>query len=138
MIKRKGYALPTAILLCTFLLLVSISVGTILFVNTSNNKITNIKATYDLIYLKTHNEFIANESIDEEDFTNKTFKWEIYEKEDNNRIKALAAYSKADELMFYSIYDFEHGDVLAYQTKSFYITTFGENKYLGGIVKVVR
>ena len=55
-----------------------------------------------------------------------------------NRIKALAAYSKADELMFYSIYDFEHGDVLAYQTKSFYITTFGENKYLGGIVKVVR
>ena len=133
MIKRKGYALPTAILLCSFLLLVSISVGTILFANTANNRIANQKSTYEMIFLKAHNEF-----INEQEITNTTFTWEIYEKDDDTNIKALAAYSKSGTLWFYSIYDFLNHEVLAYQTKSFYITEFGESQYLGGIVRVRR
>lgn len=131
--RRKGYALPTAILLCSFLLLVSISVGTILFANTANNRIANQRATYDLIFSKAHNQFINGQEI-----TNTTFTWEIYEKDDDANVKALAAYSKADALWFYSIYDFTNHETLAYQTKTFYITEFGGNQYLGGIVRVKR
>lgn len=131
--KRKGVALPTAIFLCSFMLLVTISIGTILLMASISNKIINNKANYDIVFARANNQFINERPIDDE-----TFKWEIYEKEDDYSIKALAAYNKADQLRFYSIYDFTIGKTLAYQTSNFYITYVDEDMYLGGIVKVSR
>lgn len=131
--KHKGVALPTAIALCSFLLLVSISLGTILLMNSANNRVSRVKSNHEIIYLQSYNQF-----INEEEITDKTFNWETYIKEDNVYIKALAAYTKSDNLSFYSIYDFENNELLAYQTSSFYIKTVGEDIYLGGLVKVNR
>lgn len=129
--KKKGVALPTAIALSVFMLLVSISVTTIVVVNNNENRIANIRSNYQLIFSKSFEEFIAQEDISDETFT-----WKQYVKEDNEYIVALAAYSKKDALMFYGIYDFENNETLAYQLGSFYITHVGGYDYLGGLVKV--
>lgn len=138
--KRKGAALPGAVILCTFLLIVSFTVSYIVIETISLSQYQKIVQSHNLIYQTAHNEFVKNNGALP---TDTTFNWEVYEKEEDTNVKALAAYHKAsDELEFYSIYDFEHDELLAYQTSSFYITTttVGEQttKYLGGIVKVTR
>ena len=129
---RKGAALPTAIIMCVFLLIVTFSVSAFVVQAVSLNNVHKIKSNRNLIYLKSNEEFISSNPI-----SDTSFNWEIYDGENN--IKALAAYGKTtDQMVFYSIYDFDNNEQLAYQTSNFYITTVGETEYLGGIVPIVR
>ena len=130
--KRKGAALPTAIIMCVFLLIISFSVSAFVVQAVSLNNVYRIKSNRNLIYLKSNQEFISGNPV-----SDTTLKWEIYDGENN--IKALAAYGRAtDQMVFYSIYDFDNNEQLAYQTSNFYITTVGDVNYLGGIVPIVR
>ena len=129
--KRKGAALPLAVILCSFLLIVSFMISAFVLDASSYNTVSSVRDNRLFIFNEANLRFIAGEEI-----TDTLYSWEIYDGEDN--IKALAAYSNSDSLAFASIYDFNHGKQLLYQTSNFYITTVGEDQYLGGIVKIVR
>lgn len=129
--KRKGAALPLAVILCSFLLIVSFMISAFVLDASSYNTVSSVRDDRLFIFNEANLRFIAGEEI-----TDTLYNWEIYDGEDN--IKALAAYSKNDTLSFASIYDFDHDKQLLYQTSNIYITTVGEDRYLGGIVKIVR
>lgn len=129
--KRKGAALPLAVILCSFLLIVCFMISAFVLDASSYNTISSVRDNHLFIFNEANLRFIAGEEI-----TDTLYSWEIYDGEDN--IKALAAYSNNDTLAFASIYDFNHDKQLLYQTSNFYITTVGEDQYLGGIVKIVR
>ena len=133
--KRKGFAFPMAFALCTFLLIVSLSAGTILLVSSVNDIYNHRKSSNDIIFIQTYNEFVnENPTTTDTSFISDTnFNWKVYLKDEN--IKAIAAYSGSKTLKFYSIYDFEHDELIAYQTSSFYITKAGGYDYLGGLVR---
>ena len=135
--KKKGAALPTAIILCMFMLIVSFAVAYLVVDNFTINRISEFDANSELIFLTSHNEYIKNHDLS--DITDTTYEYRNYEKQDNTNIKALVAYQKGNnEMKFYSIYDFEHDEVevLAYQTSNFYITNDGVYDYLAGIVAI--
>lgn len=129
--KRKGAALPLAVILCSFLLIVSFMISAFVLDASSYNTISSVRDNRLFIFNEANLRFIAGEEI-----TDTLYSWKIYKGENN--IKALAAYSNNDTLAFASIYDFDHDKQLLYQTSNFYITTVGEDQYLGGIVKIVR
>ena len=119
--KKKGAALPMAIILCMFMLIVSFAVSYLVVDNFTINRITEFDNNSELVFLTSHNEYIKNHDLN--DITDDTHQYKDYEKPDNTNIKALVAYQKNDtKIVFYSIYDFEHNELLAYQTSNFYIT----------------
>ena len=134
--KQKGAALPGAIILCTFLLVVSFAVSYLVIETVALAKVAKIEADQSLILSNGHNEFVSNGGNIPSDTT---FNWQTYYDEGNPTVKGLVAYAKASqEMKFYSIYDFTNDKLLAYQTKEFYITSENVgNKttfYLAGIV----
>ena len=129
--KRKGAALPLAVILCSFLLIVSFMISAFVLDASSYNIVSSVRDDRLILFKEVNLRFIAGEEI-----TDTTYKWEIYDGEDN--IKALAAYSSNDTLSFVSIYDFTHHKQLLYQTSNIYVTTVGDDQYLGGIVKIAR
>ena len=129
--KRKGAALPLAVILCSLLLIVCFMISAFVLDASSYNTVSSVRDNRLFIFNEANLRFIAGEEI-----TDTLYSWEIDDGEDN--IKALAAYSNNDTLAFASIYDFDHNKQLLYQTSNFYITTVGEDQYLGGIVKIVR
>ena len=132
--KHKAFGIPTAIALCTMLLIVSIAVGSMIVVASSLNKVANVQSYFELIYRSSTHEFIkAGTAVTVDKISDTTFDWAIYAGE--GEIKALVA-ERGNAIRFYAIYDFEHDDLLAYQSSNFYISTDGEgNKLLGGLVK---
>ena len=131
--RRDGFGIPTAIAMCTVLLIVSMGVSSILIVSSALNKVTYVQSDYEITYKVSTNEFIAaGDTVTVDDISDTNFDWAIYSE---GQVKALVAES-ADTVRFYAIYDFEHDDLLAYQSSNFYVTTDGEgNKWLGGLVK---
>ena len=129
--KRKGAALPLAVILCAFLLIISLLISAFVLVASSYNVVNRVSNDHLIIFNECNLRFIKGEEI-----TDTTYKWEIYDGEDN--IQALAAYSSNDTLSFASIYDFTHHKQLLYQTSNIYVTKVGDDQYLGGIVKIVR
>lgn len=125
--KKKGAALPTAIALCSILLIVTLGVTTAIFEAVSAARTNEYNISNHLYFENNAQRFINNK----EDFDESRYDWVIKVKDDNNNIKALIAYTKGtDEIVFYCIYDFEHYEYLAYQDHDIYIK---DNK-LGGII----
>ena len=132
--KKKGAALPTAIILCMFMLVVSFAVSYLVVDNFTINLITQFDNNAELTFISSHNQYVKSHG-DITAITDETYSYKDYEKTNNNNIKALVAYHKVDNsIQFYSIYDFEHDKVLAYQTSDFYITNDGVYDYVGGLV----
>ena len=128
--KKKGAALPTAVILCMFMLVVTFGVTYLVIENFTVNRISEYENTAELIFLTSHNQYVKNNG-DKTKITDTTYDYEDYQKEGTD-IKALVAYSKNGDMEFYSIYDFNENKLLAYQTSNFYITESG----LGGIVPI--
>lgn len=124
--KKKGAALPTAIALCSILLIVTLGVTTAIFESVSAVRTNEYNISNHLYFEDNAQRFINNEDLDES-----RYDWVIKVKEDDNSIKALIAYTKGtDEIVFYCIYDFDDHKYLAYQDHDIYIK---DNK-LGGII----
>ena len=137
--KRKGAALPSAVILSTFLLVVSFAVSYLVIQAVTLAKLSNMYADDTITFSTVHNKFVASDGDDSALPTDTKFSWQTYDDGVNDRVIALVACSKADETMkFYSIYDFEHDKLLAYQTSEFYITSNRvDNKttyYLAGLI----
>ena len=139
--KHKGAALPAAMLMVGMLTVFSFGIAYLVMENNIISQINRINSSTDEIFLKAHNEFIKSvgDHKDSIELMSNRYLWEIYKGQSDN-IYALAAYEKASSgnMVFYSIYDFENGKTLAYQTSSFYITVVDGDSYLGGIVLVQR
>ena len=133
--SKKGAALPTAIILCMFMLIVTFGVTYLVIDNFTVNRISELDNNAELIFLTSHNEYVKN-SGDLLSITDTTYNYKEYKKSELENVKALVALNKAGEMKFYSIYDFDHDELLAYQTSEFYITNDGEYDYLGGLIKV--
>ena len=131
--KRRGAALPTAVALCSLLLLISFVVSSLIIEMAMLNKLTDVKSKSELLFNEAHNTFVSHEG-DISTIVDNTYSWHTYNGEDN--VKALVAYKKdSDSIVFYSIYDFDSGETLAYQTSVTYITKNSEGVLmLGGIV----
>ena len=103
---RRGAALPTAVALCTFLLIISFVVTSIILEISMLNKLTNIETDRNLLFLQAHNLFIEHNG-DISTLEDATYTWHTYD--GDNNIKALAAYkNNSNEIKFYSIYDFDN------------------------------
>lgn len=135
--KRKGAALPSAVALCTFLLVVSFAVSYLVVETITIAKLAQMENQNELVFSTAHNEFVVSGGNLPADTS--IFHWEEYHDEGDDTIKALVGYVKADnEMKFYSIYDFTNNKLLAYQTTKFYITSeIVGNKttyYLAGMI----
>ena len=120
-----------------FMLVVSFTVAFIVTDNYTINRIAEFDHDSELIFLTSHNEYIVNHNL--ANITDDTYRYEDYDNPNNINIKALVAYHKINnQIVFYSIYDFEHEKVLAYQTSNFYITTVAGIDYVGGIIPLVE
>ena len=131
--KHQAFGVPTAIALCSLLLIVSMGVGATVVSISAMTKVRRVQSNYEIIYRASTNQFISvGEGCTVDDISDTTFEWAIYDGE--NHIRALVAES-ASTVRFYAIYDFEHNDLLAYQSSKLFISEDGSgNKLLGGLV----
>ena len=135
--KRRGVALPAAIMLCSFLLIVSFGVSSFVISAAANNKVGEVLRNRRITFLQSHEQYFA--SMDVNSISDTTFTYRVFEKEGETSIKALCAYLANDELTSYAIYDFSdvrNKKVLAYQTSNLYVTTVDGNQYVGGLIKI--
>ena len=137
--RRRGAALPAAVMLCSFLLIISFGVASLVITSVSINKVSSVQRAQRIAFLQSHEQYY--EYMDIEYITDKSLVYKVYEKEDDADIKALVAYVTQDSTdpRFYAIYDFNDVNdkkVLAYQTSDLYITTVGGHQYVGGLVKI--
>lgn len=129
--KRKGAALPAAIIACIFLLTISFAIAAFVLEAVAYNTINRTESNRQIVFASANEEFKNGREI-----TNTTYTWEIYEGE--NSLKALAAYNSVDKLSFVSLYDFNNKEQLLYQTSNFYIVTINDEQYIAGLVKIIR
>ena len=62
--KKKGAALPTAIILCMFMLIVTFGAAYLVIDNFTVNRISELDNNAELIFLTSHNEYVkGNETI---------------------------------------------------------------------------
>lgn len=138
--KRKGFAIPTALALSSVLLVVSIAVTSIILETSIFNRSVTLDDNHLLEFASAYEVFKREESV--EHIESNRYRFRKFDLE-GTRISALAALKKTvDEIVFYSIYDFDTGKTLAYQTDSFYMPIRGDEEeaayYLGGIVPLPR
>lgn len=132
--KRKGAALPTAVALCTFLLIITFVVTSLIVELSMLNRMTVKENNLETLTNKAFNTFVANNG-DISSFDDTTYTWKTYNGE--NDIKALVAYkNNSDSIVYYSIYDFTNSKVLAYQTSVIYIKEVDGVRLLAGIVPI--
>jgi len=132
--KKRGAALPGAIMLGSLIVFISMGIALILLETSSYNALVRTQDDVQIFFAESFNDFKDDGSLPKE---NEYFTWKIYEKPATD-IKALTAYYKSGNgIAFYAIYDFDLDKTLAYQTGSMYITMEGGTQYLGGIVPVV-
>ena len=127
--KRKGAALPSAVILCMFMLIVTFGVTYLIIDNFTLNRISELDNNAELIFLTSHNEYIKNDG-DLSAISDTTYVYKEYKESasiihgagaEDKDIKALVAYNAANTMKFYSIYDFYADELIAYQTSDFYI-----------------
>ncbi len=129
--RHDGFALPTAVALCSVLLIVSIGVSSVLVVSSSLSRVRTVQSDNEIIFRKSTNTWISA-SGDHTSIIDDNFTWNTYDGESG--LKALVAES-ANTIRFYAVYDFTNSDLLAYQSSNFYITTNGSGQHLlGGLV----
>ena len=141
--KKKGVALPTAIALCSVLLIVSFAVTGAILGMVSLNKVERILVDNDLEFLKAHQKFVANNGPSDLEIAellgDVNFIPHVYEDGD---VKSLVAWNKSEsEIKYYSIVDFSDLDnikILAYQTDHLYVTEDESNWYVGGLIQIAK
>lgn len=132
--KRKGAALPTAVALCTFLLIITFVVTSLIVELSMLNRVTLKENNLETLSNKAFNTFVTNNG-DISSLDDTTYTWKTYNGE--NDIKALVAYkNNSDSIVYYSVYDFTNRKVLAYQTSVTYIKEVDGVKLLAGIVPI--
>ena len=132
---RKAAALPGAIMICTLLLIISVTISAFVIQNATTTIVNNANDKKLSDFVDSFNKF--KQTGDTSLISSTRYTYKVYDGE--NQIKALTASEKASEtLVFYAIYDFDSGDTLAYQTSDFYIEDKAGIKYLAGIVPMVE
>ena len=133
--KQKGIGVPTAIALCTVLLIASLSITTVILSINAANRVQNYKEANEIIFRLSLSEYLENENKD--DISDDSFDWSVYI---TTPYKALLA-ERGGEVRFYAVIH-EDKKILAYQSSSFYITEEIEGTetvyYLGGLVAYRR
>lgn len=127
--KRKGAALPGAIMLCTLLMAVTFGVAFLVVNAATTSRVESIESAYRLEFESAYHYFRKHESID--GFESQTF---VYSTLESGNMKGVLAKNKAGSLCFYAIIDFDSGTTLAYQTSDFYISVKDGKSYLGGLL----
>ncbi len=132
--KHRGIGVPTAIALCTILLIISLGVGSSIVMGAAMNRVANVRADNQVVFRSSTNEFIeAGFGVTVDEISDTTFTWEIYPGTGSQ--KALVAVS-ASKIRFYAVYDYAASDLLAYQSSNLYYTVNAESHYvLGGLVE---
>lgn len=141
--KKKGVALPTAIALCSVLLIVSFAVTGAILGIVSLNKVERILVDNDLEFLKAHQKFVANNGASDAEIAellgDVNFIPHVYK---DGSVKSLVAWNKSEsEIKYYSIVDFSDLDnikILAYQTDHLYVTEDESNWYVGGLIQIAK
>ena len=131
---KKAAALPGAIIICTILLIMSVTVSSLVIQSNTNTIVSNANEEKYSVFADFFNKFTqtGDTSLIESD----RYTCKVYDGENN--IKALVARDAVETLVFYGIYDFDNDDILAYQTSDFYITEVAGVSYLAGIVAMVE
>lgn len=132
--KKRGAALPGAILLSSLIVLVSMILAIVLIETASFNNLTRIQDETALFFAEGYTKFKSDGSLPTD---NNNFSWKIYEGE--NDIKALTAnYKSGNGIAFCGVYDFFNEKTLAYQRDEIYMTVEGGITYLAGVVPMVN
>ncbi len=131
---RRGAALPGAIILGSFMLLIGMGLALILLDISSLNKVSRTTDSKEIFFAQGYKIFTEDGSLPK---SNEYYTWKIYEKDED--VKALTAlYKSGNGVAFYGIYNFDTDTTLAYQIDNVYTTTEGGITYLGGIVPMVN
>ena len=131
--KRKGAALPGAIMLCTLLMAVTFGVAFLVVNAATTSRVESIESAYRLEFESAYHYFREHEDI--VGFESQTFVYSVLESENT---KGVLAKNKAGSLCFYAIIDFTTKKTLAYQTSDFYISVKDGESYLGGILPMTE
>ena len=132
---RKAAALPGAIIICTLLLIISITVTSLVMQSATNVLVGDSTEQKLSDFADYFNKF--KETGDASLISSTRYDFKTYNGE--NQVKALVACEKSSEtVVFYAIYDFDSQDTLAYQTSDFYIEDKEGVNYLAGIVPMVE
>ncbi len=127
--KRKGAALPGAIMLCSLLLVVSFSVAYIVVYHATIGRVDSLKSSFHLEFHESFEKFKAGVAVGE--ITSENL---VYTTVSDGDVKGLIGRNKGGIMQAYGIYDFAYDQVLAYQESDFYITVVDGHSYLGGIL----
>ena len=127
--KRKGAALPGAIMLCSLLLVVSFSVSYLIVYHSTIGKIGSMESALRVEFLESFEKYKAGTSVG--DLRSETL---VYTSLLDGDIGALIGRNKGGFMKAYGIYDFNTHEVLAYQDANFYIEVRDGHSYLGGIL----
>lgn len=128
--KRKGAALPGAIMLCTLLMAVTFGVAFLVVNAATTSRVESIESAYRLEFESAYRYFLKHDgSI--AGFESQTFVYSVLE---SGNTKGVLAKNKAGSLCFYAILEFPSKTTLAYQTTDFYISVKDGKSYLGGLL----
>lgn len=127
--KKKGAALPGAIMLCTLLMAVTFGVAFLVVNAATTSRVESIESAYRLEFESAYHYFLEHKNI--AGFESQTF---VYSTLESGNTKSVLAKNKAGSLCFYAIVDFDSGATLAYQTSDFYISVKDGKSYLGGLL----
>lgn len=158
--KKKGVALPGAIALASFLLIVSLAVSSIIIELITLNQIKTIVNENNMHFSEIYSEFRSKDSgedritkinnyvyslnhMDDAKYRYFTF----VDNPDDEHYRSLVVYKlREDTILYYAIYDVkdENHKTIAYQTDSTKIYKVlkhvseqeGDRYYLGGIIKL--
>ena len=130
--KRKGAALPGAIMLCTLLMAVTFGVAFLVVNAATTSRVESIESAYRLEFESAYHYFLKNKNID--GFESQTFVYSTIDSLESENTMGVLAKNKAGSLCFYAIIDFDSGATLAYQTSDFYISVKDGKSYLGGLL----
>ena len=134
--RHSGMGVPTAILMCAMLLIVSYGVTSAIIVSASLSRVASVREGNEILFKETTSHFInGGKDFAASDIEDTTFTWKVLfndTKEDD--IHALVA-EQHDELRFYAVYNYATEDLLAFQSSHFYTTTVAGDTYLAGLIK---
>ena len=130
--KRKGIALPTAVMMCVLLLAISFTTTFFVLQNQTLSKLEEMYASYRLEFLEQFTRFQQGTPGSLTGIESEHLKYTSFQKDTTN-IYALVGRNAGGKMMAYGIYDFDTSKVLAYQDQDFYFD--GEGK-LGGVIDI--
>ena len=136
--KIKGAALATAVMLCTFLLIITFGVTSLVIQTANLNRASEITRDQKVAFIEASERYYHSKGTDDVStysYSSLTFRTFDKDGDPSTNVKAFCAYVGGDALRFYAVYDFNTtpGKVLAYQTSNLYIDA--SNK-VGGLVYI--